>query len=94
MSDPAVIALACPQPDERALLTRWLSDADYTPIHTADPRRIDDDLQTHPIEAMVADVTLLPRPDDVRLLLRRLGSNRPLLLVGDGGNLPGSERGE
>lgn len=95
MSDPAaVIALACPQPDERALLTRWLSDAGYAPTHVADPLRLDDALQAQSIEALVADVALLPSLDDVRLLLRRLGGNRPLLLVGDRDHQPALDRGE
>jgi hypothetical protein len=87
MSDRASIALACTHSAERASLTEWLSASGYHPVALADLSRLDDDLQHHAVEALIADMVLIPREDDVRNLVRRLGSNRPLMVLGDAGRL-------
>jgi hypothetical protein len=87
MSDRASIALACTQSAERVALSEWLSASGYHPVALANLSRLDDDLQSNAVEALIADVGLVPREDDVRNLVRRLGTNRPLMLLGDAGRL-------
>lgn len=88
MSDRASIALACSQYAERNTLTGWLTQSGYDAVPIADITRLEDDLQVHPVEALITDVTLVPREDDLRMVLRRLGGNRPLMLIGDASRLP------
>jgi hypothetical protein len=88
MSDRASIALACTQSAERTSLTDWLSASGYHPVPLPDLSRLDDDLQNNSIEALIADMVFIPREDDVRNLVRRLGTNRPLMLLGDTSRLP------
>ena len=94
MPDRASIALACTNSSERASLTEWLSSSGYHPIAQPDLSRLDDDLQVNAIEALIADMALLPREDDVRNLVRRLGNNRPLLVLGDASRLSAPTRSD
>ena len=94
MSDRASIALACTQSAERTSLTEWLSVSGYHPVLLPDLSRLDDDLQSNAIEALIADMVLIPRDDDVRNLVRRLGANRPLLVIGDTSRLPVATLGD
>jgi hypothetical protein len=93
MSDLASIALACPQAAERASVVEWLSQSGYNPVAVSDLSHLDEELQFNPIEALVADAALVPR-DDLPGLLRRLGLNRPLVLLGDPRRLPPSMMGD
>ena len=94
MPDRASIALGCTNSSERASLTEWLSSSGYHPIAQPDLSRLDDDLQINAIEALIADMALLPREDDVRNLVRRLGNNRPLLVLGDASRLSAPTRSD
>lgn len=93
MSDEASIALACPQPAERASVTEWLTGSGYHPVNVSDLSRLDEEIQSHPFEALVADAALVPQ-SDLPGLLRRLGLNRPLVLLGDARRVPASMLGE
>ncbi len=89
MMEPASIGLACSHPGERATLTEWLNQAGYDPVAVPDLGRLSEDLRTRAIEALIADVALVP-PGDLAGLVRRLGINRPLVLLGDPGRLGGA----
>jgi len=58
-----------------------LSQSGYVAVALTDLLGLDQQLQGQPIEALVADMALLPREDTMRDLVRRLGSNRPLVVV-------------
>jgi hypothetical protein len=88
MPDRASIALACAVHAERTCVSGWLTDSGYDPIALPDLSRLDENLHSHAVEALIADVAYVPREDDVRSLVRRLGSNRPLVLLGDASRLP------
>jgi hypothetical protein len=94
MSDRPSIAIACTHATERGSLTEWLSDSGYQPVALPDLSRLDEEVHTNAIEAVIADMVLIPRDDDVRNLARRLGTNRPLILLGDGGRLSAVTRGD
>jgi hypothetical protein len=94
MRERASIALACPEAGERTAVEKWLSQSGYDPVALPDLSRLDDNLQAAPIEALIADVALVPRQDDLRGLVRRLGNNRPLVVVGDASRLPRAMLGE
>lgn len=83
MANPTVrIGVACPIPGERAAFLEWLSLAGYDPVPMLGLDALARDLSTRPMEALIADVSLVSKPDLPRIL-RVLGGNRPLLLVGD-----------
>lgn len=94
MSDRASIALACPQARERAFVVEWLSQSGYDPVAMSDLASLDESLQANPIEALIADAALVPRESDVSALVRRLGSNRPLMVLGDASRLPAAPLGD
>ncbi|MDH4065035.1 MAG: hypothetical protein OEW19_11595, partial [Acidobacteriota bacterium] len=56
--------------------------------------RLEDMLRAKRIQALIVDVSLVPRDADVSGLVRRLGNNRPLVLLGDTSGLPGSRLDE
>lgn len=93
MTNRVSIALASPVPDERACVMGWLAQAGYDPVGLHDFARLDECLQTHAVQALLADRSLVPA-DDVMGLVRRLGSNRPLLVLGASTDLPGASQGE
>lgn len=76
------IAVACPIPGERAAFVEWLTEAQYYPVTMLDIDTIARDLASRPIEALIADVSLVPASALPRVV-KLLGPNRPLLLVGD-----------
>jgi hypothetical protein len=88
MPERATIAYACALPAEEAALTEWLRQSGYTPLGISDLSRLDEELQAKPVEALVADMALVPYEDEVRNLVRRLGRNRPLVIMGDARRLP------
>ena len=75
--------MACPIPGERAAFLEWLTLAGYEPKPMLDLDALGRDLSAKPIEALIADVSLVPAADLPRLV-KTLGSNRPLVLVGAG----------
>ena len=94
MPERASIALASPVPGERTDVVKWLTQSGYDTVTMPDLSRLDDDLQANTIEALITDMTLVPREGDVRSLARRLGSNRPLMVLGDTSRVPNAVRGD
>lgn len=76
------IGVACPILGERAAFMDWLQAAGYEPVPMLDLDVLARDLSTRPIEALIADVALVPAADLPRLI-RILGANRPLIVVGE-----------
>lgn len=82
MSSSIKIGVACPLPGERAAFLEWLSQAGYDPTPMLTLDSVGRDMNTRPIEALIADVALVPVAE-LQRLVRLLGPNRPLILVGD-----------
>jgi hypothetical protein len=76
------IGVACPLPGERAAFLEWLTQAGYEAVPMLSLDSVGRDLNSRPIEALIADVSLVTAADLPRLV-RLLGVNRPLILVGD-----------
>jgi hypothetical protein len=76
------IGVACPIPGERAAFLEWLTLAGYEPVPVINIEGIGRDLASRPIEALIADVSLVPA-SRLANLVKTLGSNRPLILVGE-----------
>lgn len=75
------IGVACPLPGERAAFLEWLTDTGYEPVPMLNLDSVAKDLPTRPVEALIADVALIAAGDLPRVV-RMLGPNRPLILVG------------
>ena len=76
------IGVACPIPGERAAFLEWLTLAGYEPVPMISIDGIARDLSTRPIEALIADVSLVPKSELPRVV-KVLGPNRPLIVVGE-----------
>ena len=76
------IGVACPIPGERAAFLEWLVLAGYEGVPMLTLESLSRDLATRPIEALIADVSLL-KPADLPRIVKLLGPNRALILVGD-----------
>lgn len=76
------IGVACPILGERAAFMDWLSAAGYEPVPMLDLDLLARDLSARPVEALIADVSLVPAVELPRLI-RLLGPNRPLIVVGE-----------
>ena len=81
-SNPIRIGVACPNPGERAAFLEWLSLAGYEPVPMLTIDMSGRELTARPIEALIADVSLVSKAELPRLV-RTLGANRPLILVGN-----------
>ncbi len=84
MSSRIRIGVACPIPAERATLMEWLDAAGYEPVPMIDLGTVLGALEARPMEALVADAALLAEVE-LPYLVRTLGINRPLVLVGEAG---------
>lgn len=60
----------------------WLSAAGYEPVPMLDLDLLGRELSSRPVEALIADVALVPAVELPRLI-RLLGANRPLIVVGE-----------
>src|SRR5688572_23424947 len=80
-SNPVRIGVACPLPGERAAFLEWLTDTGYEPVPMLNLETVAKELPARPIEALIADVALVSAADLPRVV-RMLGPNRPLILVG------------
>lgn len=80
-SNTVKVGVACPIPGERAAFLEWLTHAGYEPVPMLTLESITRDLATRPIEALIADVSLVKR-DTLAHLVKLLGPNRPVILVG------------
>lgn len=76
------IAVACPTSGERAAFTEWLKSAGYQAVPMMSLDSVTRELSANPFEAMIADAALVSAPDLPRIV-RMLGANRPLMLVGN-----------
>ena len=74
------IGVACPIPGERAAFLEWLTIAGYEPVPMLNLDSIGRE-HSRPIEALIADVSLVSKSELPRLV-KLLGPNRPLILTG------------
>jgi hypothetical protein len=75
------IGVACPIPGERAAFLEWLTYAGYEPVPMLSLETVAREMSARPFEALIADVSLVPRTELPRVT-KLLGANRPLILVG------------
>ncbi len=80
------IGVACPVLSERAVFLEWLSAAGYEPVPMLDLSALGSG-DGRPCEVLVADSALVP-DRALPFILKCLGQNRPLILVGDPGLAP------
>jgi hypothetical protein len=80
------IGVACPVLSERAAFLEWLSAAGYEPVPMLDLSAVGSG-EMRSYELMIADTALAPARA-LPLILKHLGQNRPLILVGDPGQAP------
>jgi hypothetical protein len=78
---PVKIGVACPIPGERAAFMEWLTLAEYEPVPLLSLDGIGREIDGRPIEAVIADVALVPAAEFQRIV-KTLGVNRPLIVVG------------
>ena len=83
-SNTVRIGVACPIAGERAAFLEWLNLAGYEPVPMISLDSLARDMVAKPIEALIADVSLLS-PGDLPRIVKLLGYNRPLILVGGPG---------
>lgn len=81
------IGVACPIPGERAAFAEWLDAAGYEPVPMLDLDSVGRELNVRPIEALISDARFVPATELPRIV-KLLGANRPLLLVGAQGTGP------
>lgn len=76
------IGIACPITGERAAFLEWLSLAGYEPVPMLSIDTLGRELTTRPLEALIADVSLVSAADLPRIV-KILGANRALILMGN-----------
>src|SRR5262245_14855411 len=81
------VGVACPVPGERAAFLEWVESAGYQPVPMLDLDSLARDLDTRPMQALIADVSLLSA-SKLPQLLKTLTPNRPLIVVGERGAGP------
>jgi hypothetical protein len=81
MSRPR-IGIACPIPGERAALIEWLEAGGYTPVPMSEATSIARELESDAFEVLIIDSDLASA-GDTPSVLRNLGNNRPLVVIGD-----------
>jgi hypothetical protein len=69
----------------------WLDAAGYEPKPMIDLDGLARDLDTRPVEVLIADIALF-KPQDIANVLRILTLNRPLILIGNPGAAPPNVR--
>ena len=83
MADHTVkIGVACPIPGERAAFMDWLTSAGYHAVPMMSLESVTREMSTNPFEALIADAALMTVADLPRIV-KMLGPNRPLILVGN-----------
>lgn len=75
------IGVACPIAGERAAFLEWLNLAGYEPVPMISVDALARDMAAKPIEALIADVQLVSA-EALPRIVKILGNNRPLILVG------------
>ncbi|MBY0496857.1 MAG: hypothetical protein K2Y23_21820 [Cyanobacteria bacterium] len=76
------VGVACPIPGERAAFLEWLTLAGYEPVPMLNIEGLAHELSSRPVQALICDVKLIPKKDLPRLV-KALGPNRALILVGN-----------
>lgn len=84
MSNRPRIGLACPRPGERAAFQEWLDTAKFVPVPMIDAGSIVRELAGASFEVLIIDADLSAAAD-TSVVLRRLGQNRPMIVIGDVG---------
>jgi hypothetical protein len=87
MATKVRVGVACPIPGERAAFIEWLEAAGYEPVGMLDLDSVARDLNVRPLEALISDARYVSASDLPRIV-KLLGPNRPLLLVGAPGTGP------
>ena len=67
-SNSIKIGVACPIPGERAAFLEWLSHAGYEPAPMISLDSVGRELNARPIEALIADVSLVSKAELARLI--------------------------
>jgi len=80
-SNKVKVGVACPIPGERAAFLEWLTLAGYEPVPMLTLETIARDLTIRPIEALIADVSLVKK-ETLAHLVKVLGPNRAVVLIG------------
>jgi hypothetical protein len=80
MSVRSRVGVACPIPSERAALLEWLTSSGFAPVPMIDGESIGRHLESGGFEVLVVDADLLR---SAVTMLRLLGPNRPLIIVGE-----------
>jgi hypothetical protein len=75
------IGVACPIAGERAAFIEWLNSAGYQAVPMMSLESVTREMSANPFEALIADVSLISAADLSRIV-KLLGTNRPLILVG------------
>ena len=78
------VGVACPIPAERATFLEWLEGAHYETVPMMSVNSIVTALETRPFEVLIADAGVMSA-DEIQLVLRLLGPNRPMILIGETG---------
>ena len=87
MSTRIRIGIACPIPGERAAFIEWLDAAGYEPMPMLDLRSMVTNMETRPLEALLVD-NQVASAADIASVIRLLGPNRPVILLGEKGTAP------
>jgi DNA-binding NtrC family response regulator len=87
MSTRIRIGIACPNPGERAAFIEWLDASGYEPVPMLEVHSIVSGIETRPMEALIIDNRIAPA-SEMPALIRALGPNRPVILVGEQGTAP------
>jgi hypothetical protein len=83
------VGVACPIPAERATFIEWLDGANYEAVPMLDVTSVVGHMESRPVEVLIADAGAFAA-DEIFFLLKLLGANRPLILVGES-NTPSSK---
>lgn len=75
------VGVACPSPGERAAFMEWLNSAGYQAVPMMSLESVAREMSANPFEALITDVALMSAADLPRIV-KLLGVNRPLILVG------------
>src|SRR5687767_9015645 len=76
------IGVACPIPGERAAFMEWLNRAGYQAVPMMSLETVSREMTANPFEALITDASLVTAADLPRIV-KLLGANRPLILVGN-----------
>jgi hypothetical protein len=82
MAERPRIGLACPVLRERATLPDWLHAAGYEPVPMIDSSSVARELEGEGFEALIIDADLTSS-SEAASVLRTLGKNRPIIVIGD-----------